>query len=89
MMGGLPGDVVDDLACIANKNWVEEQKFPALHPTMLELNSKDLNQALADNPAAVDMEDWMGQVCGWMSGCLGSSCATRYIVAAVRFSIMN
>ncbi len=61
MMGGLPSDVVDDLSCIANKDWVEEQNFPLLHLIVLELHGKDLEQALAENPGEVDREDAMGR----------------------------
>ena len=61
MMGGLPSDVVDDLSCIANPDWVEDQKFPLLHRIVLGLNGKDLEQALAEDPTTVDYEDAMGR----------------------------
>jgi ankyrin repeat protein len=61
MMGGLSSDVVDDLSCIANEDWVEEQNFPLLHRIVLGLHGKDLEQALAEDPTTVDHEDAMGR----------------------------
>lgn len=61
MMGGLPSDVVDDLRCIANKDWVDEQNFPLLHRIVLGLHGKYLEQALAENPTTIDHKDTMGR----------------------------
>lgn len=61
MMGDLPSDVVEDLSRIANPNWVEEQNFPLLHRIVLGLHGKDLDQALAEDPNAVDCKDAMGR----------------------------
>lgn len=60
-MGGFSTDVVDDLSRIANPDWVEEQNFPLLHRIALGFHGKDLEQALAENPVAVDCKDAMGR----------------------------
>ncbi|KAK3299171.1 ankyrin repeat-containing domain protein [Chaetomium fimeti] len=61
MMGGLTSDVVEDLSCIANKDWADEQDFPLLHRIVLGLHGKDLEQALAEDPTAVNHTDAMGR----------------------------
>ncbi|KAK3900475.1 ankyrin repeat-containing domain protein [Staphylotrichum tortipilum] len=61
MMGGLAYEVVDDVACIANQNWVEEQNFPLLHRIVLGLHGKDLEEALSEDPTVVNREDAMGR----------------------------
>ncbi|KAK4227118.1 ankyrin repeat-containing domain protein [Podospora fimiseda] len=61
MNGNLAKDMADQLWPIANKDWVEEQNFPLLHRIVIRLHGKDLKEALAENPSAVDERDAMGR----------------------------
>ena len=61
MMGGLPREAVDDISCIANKDWVDEQEFPLLHRIVLGLHGKNLVQALAEDGTVIDHQDAMGR----------------------------
>jgi ankyrin repeat protein len=61
MMGGLTSDAIDDISCIANKDWVDNQTFPLLHRIVLNLHGKPLSQALTEDPTTINHTDATGR----------------------------